>query len=148
MSDDAKQPLWTKEQIERFLAGAFPDPERSGRKFVIEALERYNVTMRLLYDDRNLRPGGTIQGPALMALADVAAYTVVFACYGDIAEGSATTSFHMDFLRKSAPEDMIVDLNLVKPGRTLAVVDFGIRAASSPKLVARGSGTYFIPARE
>ena len=148
MCDDANAPLWTKDEIEVYLTEAFPDPERTGRKFVIEALERRSVTMRLLYDDRNLRPGGTIMGPALMALGDVAAYTIVFACYGEIAKNSVTTSFYMDFLRKPGAEDMLIDLNLVKPGRTLAVVDFGIRAASSPKLVARGSGTYFVPAPE
>ena len=148
MSDHENAPLWSKEQIADFLEGAFPDSDQTGRKFVIETLERRHVTMRLPYDDRNLRPGGTIMGPALMALADVAAYAVVFACYGEIGEGSVTTSFYMDFLRKPGPEDMLVDLNLVKPGRTLAVVDFGIRAASSPKLVARGSGTYFVPQPE
>lgn len=148
MSDNDTAPLWSSEQITAFLEGAFPDADRTGRKFVIESLERHRVAMRLLYDDRNLRPGGTIMGPALMALADVAAYAAVFACYGAVAEGSVTTSFYMDFLRKPGPEDMLVDLTLVKPGRTLAVVDFGIRAASSPKLVARGSGTYFVPKSE
>ena len=65
-------PKMTVAELEAFYTAHFPQIE--SRRFKIEEIKDSSLRVRLLYDDLNLRPGGTISGPALMALADSAMY--------------------------------------------------------------------------
>ena len=40
--------------------------------------------MRLHFDDKHLRPGGTISGPSMFSLADLALYVAVLAQVGRV----------------------------------------------------------------
>ena len=102
---------------------------------------------RLLVDDRHLRPGGTVSGPSMFALADCAVYAMVLARVGRKAL-AVTTSCSFDFMRKPAADaDIIAECRLLKLGRTLAVGDVLLFSEGSEAPVARSTMTYSIPPR-
>ena len=131
-----------KEELTTLLAEIFP---QVAEDFRIEALSEDNVQMRLLVQDRHLRPGGTVSGPSLFALADVSLYAMLMARVGPKAL-AVTTSASIDFMRKpAAGQDVLADCRLLKLGRVLVVGDVLMRSEGSDKVVARASMTYSIP---
>ncbi|MFN3643923.1 MAG: PaaI family thioesterase [Gemmobacter sp.] len=130
--------------LHRFMAEAFP---QVAADFRIEALAPDAITVRLLAAERHLRPGGTISGPAMFALADVSVYLAILARIGPVAL-AVTTSCSIDFMRKpAAGRDLVADARLLKLGRVLAVGDVLIRAEGTGPVVARATATYSIPPR-
>jgi uncharacterized protein (TIGR00369 family) len=130
--------------LTEFLEHEFP--QVSG-DFRIDALAADQIVVRLLVAERHLRPGGTVSGPNMFALADVAMYLALLARIGPVAL-AVTTSAHMDFMRKPAADsDLIATARLLKLGRSLAVGDVLICADGSSDVVARASMTYAIPPR-
>jgi uncharacterized protein (TIGR00369 family) len=91
-------------------------------------------------------PGGTVSGPALMGLADGAAWLAILAQIGPVAL-AVTTSLHIDFLRKPALVDIMAEGRLLKLGKSLGVVDVSMRAADHDDMVAKAQVTYSIPPR-
>jgi uncharacterized protein (TIGR00369 family) len=92
---------------------------------VDEVKENGDVRLRLPVAQAHIRPGGTISGPALMAMADGAAWASVLAHRGpDMSPVS--TSLHIDFLRKPDPEDLVADGVVLRLGRNLAVIEVSI----------------------
>ncbi|WP_428516163.1 PaaI family thioesterase [Roseovarius sp.] len=113
--------------------------------FTIDSLEEMALRVRLNVDDRHLRPGGTVSGPSIFALADVAVYMAVLSMTGREAL-AVTTSCSIDFMRKPAANtDLIADCRLLKLGRVLAVGDVLIFSDGMDQPVARASLTYSIP---
>ncbi len=132
----------TMRELEDFLAHAFP---QVGGDFVIEALDEAALRIRLKVAEQHLRPGGTVSGPAMFALADVAIYLAVLSRIGPVAL-AVTTNCSIDFLRKpAAGRDLIAEARLLKLGRTLAVGDVMIFSEGGAAPVARASLTYSIP---
>lgn len=113
--------------------------------FVIEEVAPMRVRVRLLAHERHLRPGGTVSGPAMFALADVAIYVAVLAMVGP--KGLAvTTNCAIDFMRKpAAGVDVIAEARLLKLGRALAVGDALLFSDGMASPVARAGLTYSIP---
>ena len=103
------------------------------------------VDLRLKVAERHLRPGGTVSGPSMFALADCAVYAIVLAMVGRQAL-AVTTSCAMDFMRKpEAGRDLVARCRLLKLGRVLAVGDVLIFSEGAEAPVARASMTYSIP---
>jgi uncharacterized protein (TIGR00369 family) len=128
--------------LTEFLAREFP---QVGGDFRIDALAADHIVVRLLVTERHLRPGGTVSGPNMFALADVAIYLALLARIGPVAL-AVTTSAHVDFMRKPAANtDLIATARLLKIGRSLAVGDVLICAEGSSDVVAHASMTYAIP---
>ena len=133
-----------KEELTDYLAEVFPQIRDD---FAIDDLTADTITMRLLTDDRHLRPGGTVSGPSMFALADVSVYAMVLARVGKKAL-AVTTNCSMDFMRKpESGRDLIAQCRLLKLGRVLAVGDVLMASEGSDKPVARASLTYSIPPR-
>lgn len=133
-----------KEELAEYLAEVFPQIRDD---FAIEALEEEAVTVRLLTAERHLRPGGTVSGPAMFALADVAVYAMVLARIGR-RPLAVTTSCSLDFMRKpAAGRQLIARCRLLKLGRILAVGDVLMFSDGSDQPVARATLTYSIPPR-
>jgi len=131
-----------KQELSDYLQEIFPQVMED---YVIEALEPESVTMRLLVADRHLRPGGTVSGPSMFALADVAIYAMVLSRLGRKAL-AVTTNSSLDFLRKpAAGQDLIGRGKLLKLGRSLVVGDVLMYSEGSDKVVARATMTYSIP---
>ncbi len=128
--------------LEAFLARVFPQVAESYRITRVAPME---ADVRLQVGERHLRPGGTISGPAMFELADLAMYAVVLAMIGPVAL-TVTTSAAIDFLRKpAAGQDLTGRARLLKLGRTLAVGDVLMFSDGAEAPVARASLTYAIP---
>lgn len=139
-------PLYfNKSNLTAFLTEVFPQVKDD---FVIEAVKEMEVTVRLKVQDRHLRPGGTVSGPSMFALADCSIYMAVLAMIGPEAL-AVTTNSSMDFMRKpEADKDLIAECRLLKLGRVLAVGDVLIYSEGNSKPVARASMTYSIPPKQ
>ena len=136
------EPKFTASEMMEFLNEVFPQVKDD---FAIDHLDGETVTMRLLTAERHLRPGGTVSGPSMFALADVTAYVATMAPIGREAL-AVTTNISMDFMRKPiGGVDLIAKGTLLKLGRALAVTDVLIYSEGSEKPVARASLTYSIP---
>ncbi|MDF1801441.1 PaaI family thioesterase [Thalassovita sp.] len=132
------------EDLMTFMAREFPQVNAD---FVIEDVRDMGVRVRMPIADRHLRPGGTVSGPSMFALADCSIYLAVLAMIGP--QGLAvTTNCSMDFMRKpEAGKDLIAECKLLKLGRVLAVGDVLIYSDGQAQPVARASMTYSIPPR-
>lgn len=132
----------TKEQLVAFMAAEFP---QSRCEVETVGADRATVSRRIGPDD--LRPGGTVSGPVLMAVADVALYVAILGRIG-IVPLAVTTSLTVNFLRKpSAEARIIAECTLMKTGRTLAVGEVSLYSEGSRDPVAHVVGTYAIPPR-
>ncbi|MFN5998151.1 MAG: PaaI family thioesterase [Paracoccaceae bacterium] len=115
------------------------------RDYVVERVTADGMTLRLKVSDRHLRPGATVSGPTIFALADVAMYLAILSRIGPVAL-TVTTSCAIDFLRKpAAGVDLRGEARLLKLGRSLAVGDVLVFSDGQVEPVARASLTYSIP---
>ncbi|WP_099866230.1 PaaI family thioesterase [Pararhizobium haloflavum] len=138
------KPVMRVEELERFLQDEFPQINADGQAFTIDSIEPGRAVMRLNPNQRHLRPGGTVSGPTLFTLADLAAYVVILGHIGPVAL-AVTTNLSINFLRKPADGQPLFGTGrLLKLGRRLAVVDVAITDESG-MLVAQASATYSIP---
>jgi uncharacterized protein (TIGR00369 family) len=115
-------------------------------QYQVESVTESGVCLRLPVAKAHIRPGGTISGPALMALADAVAWSAVLAQIGPVV-AAVSTSLHIDFLRKPQAIDVVADGVVIKLGRTLAVIDVAMRSSGAEELVAKAQVTYAIPAQ-
>lgn len=130
------------EALEAFLRDAFT---QVADDFALDRVEPDGLTVRLRVADRHLRPGGTVSGPSMFALADVAVYLAILSRLGPVAL-AVTTNCSIDFMRKpAAGADLLCEARLLKLGRVLAVGDCLIRSDGAEAIVARASLTYSIP---
>jgi uncharacterized protein (TIGR00369 family) len=123
--------------VESVWPGAFEAYE------VVDVGDR-TARVKLRYHDRMLRPGGTVSGPSLMALADTAMWAAVLGAVGPVAM-TVTTHLDIDFLRFVGSHDVVADARLLKLGRRLAVGDVLMTADGASEPCARASLTYSIP---
>jgi uncharacterized protein (TIGR00369 family) len=123
--------------VESVWPGAFESYE------VVDVGDR-TARVVLRYHDRMLRPGGTVSGPSLMALADTAMWAAVLGAVGPVAM-TVTTHLDVDFLRFVGPHDVVADARLLKLGKRLAVGDVLMTADGATEPCARASLTYSIP---
>lgn len=112
--------------------------------FKVEAFRDGRATIRMPFNMTFVRPGGTIAGPAMMALADCAMYAAVLSRRGE-AIMSVTSNLTIHFLRGAKPVDMIAQTELLRMGRRLAVVEVTLFSDGDPKPVAHVTGTYAMP---
>lgn len=130
------------EALNAFLAAEFPQVAAS---YHIERVAPMEADIRLMAQERHLRPGGTISGPSMFELADLAMYVVTLAMIGPVAL-AVTTNASIDFLRKpAAGRDLLARARLLKLGKVLAVGDVMIVNDGAPEVLARASLTYAIP---
>lgn len=135
------KPVMTVEDLHDLMQREFP---QMARQFDVTEVRGDGVTVRMFINDAHLRPGGTVSGPTMFALADCAFYMATLAMIGPEAL-TVTTSAQIDFMRKPAPGDLLADARILKLGKTLSVGDVMIHSVHDDKPVARASVTYSIP---
>ncbi|NWL76633.1 thioesterase [Pseudomonas taiwanensis] len=129
-----------KEAIARFIQEEFPQT-----RVVVDAVWGRSARVSQEVDESDLRPGGTVSGPTLMALADVALYVALLGEIG-IVPLAVTTSLTINFLRKpEASKRIIGECRLMKVGKTLAVGEVSLFSEGLEEPVAHVVGTYSIP---
>jgi uncharacterized protein (TIGR00369 family) len=142
----AHHPIMTRDELAAFLDREFPQIHMGGQTYFVDEVGPLSARMRMAYHERHIRPGGTISGPAMMALADLALYVAILAHIGPVAL-AVTTSLNFNFLRKPEQRDLIADCRLLKLGKRLAVGEVSILSEGSPEVVCHATGTYSIPDR-
>ncbi|MBL4928526.1 PaaI family thioesterase [Fuscibacter oryzae] len=132
----------TADELQQFLARDFG---QVAEDFTVERADGAGLCLRLRVADRHLRPGGTVSGPAMFGLADVAMYLAILARIGPVAL-AVTTNCSIDFMRKPvAGRDLLAEARVLKLGRVLAVGDVLIFSEGEGQPVARAGLTYSIP---
>ncbi len=130
----------TREELTRFLKAEFPQ-----NKCTVEQVGGRGATVRHAVGEQELRPGGTVSGPVMMSLADVALYVAILGEIG-IVPLAVTTSLTFNFMRKPAADrDLLGVCRLLKLGKTLAVGEVTIYSEGVDEPVAHAVGTYAIP---
>jgi uncharacterized protein (TIGR00369 family) len=131
-------------ELETFLHREFPQAFGSG-DITIESADGTTCLLRQAYGERMLRPGGTVSGPTLMALADFAMYVVLLSAIGPVGL-AVTTNLNINFLRKGQPgQDVLAAAKLLKLGKRLAVGEVTLLSGTSPDPIAHVTSTYSIP---
>ncbi|MEM6556559.1 MAG: PaaI family thioesterase [Pseudomonadota bacterium] len=129
------------EQVNAFYDSVFQGAGEAER--VLEIRENY-ARVRQPVDKGSLRPGGYINGPTQMAIADSAAYIAVFTRIG-IVPMALTSNLNINFMRPCIGEAVVAEAHLLKLGRTLAVISVEVRAEGSDKLSSHAVVNYSIP---
>ncbi len=137
-------PVMSIAELEAFLDREFPQIHIGGRVYSVHALDEEGATIRIDAGERHLRPGGTVSGPTLMALADLALYVAILAQIGPVGL-AVTTNLNINFLRKPPPGPLLGAAKLLKLGKRLAVGEVAIRPERGGEMVAHVTGTYSIP---
>jgi len=131
----------TIDEMHDFLARVFPEVCDD---FDILALSEAEITVRMNITEKHLRPGGTVSGPSMFTLADVAYYLATLSHIGPKAL-TVTTSCAIDFMRKPAPANLIAKARVLKLGKALSVGDVMLYSEGTDKPVAHANLTYSIP---
>lgn len=131
--------------LNTFLATDFA---QVASQYRVESAAPDRLVARLLVGDQHLRPGGTVSGPSIFALADVAIYCAILSRIGPVAL-AVTTNASIDFMRKpEAGRDLLAECRILKLGRSLAVAEALIFSEGAAQPVARCSMTYSIPPKK
>ena len=131
-----------RQELQDFLTSAFP---QVADDFLVGKVSGDGVTVALNIADKHLRPGGTVSGPSMFALVDVAMYLAILSRIGPKAL-AVTTNCSIDFMRKPASgAQMRAEARLLKLGRVLAVGDVLLFSDGVTDPVARASLTYSLP---
>ena len=134
----------TSEEMQRFFEREGLD---GGGSMRVEEVGNLTARLRLKAAPRDLRPGGTVSGASMMALADLAIYAALLGKIG-LVPLAVTTSLTMNFLRKPPLADVLAEARLLKVGKSLAFGEILIRSEGESKLVAHCTSTYSIPPAE
>jgi uncharacterized protein (TIGR00369 family) len=131
-------------ELATFLQAEFPQAFGAG-DIAIESADGEACLLRQRYSERMLRPGGTVSGPTLMALADLAMYVAILSAIGPIGL-AVTTNLNINFLRKGQPgQDVLAAARLLKLGKRLVVGEVSLMSGASPDPIAHVTATYSIP---
>jgi uncharacterized protein (TIGR00369 family) len=135
-------PRMTADEFEALAAEGVPYVGQLGVR--VERFEPGGLTVRLPYRDLLSRPGGTICGPALMALADITLYGLVLSMVGRV-ELAVTTDLNVHFLTRPPPADVIAEGRILRLGRRLAVGEVIMHSDGGRRPICHAIGTYAIP---
>lgn len=128
-------------EIHEFLDREFPQMKGA---FEVLELEPYRLKLRMKITKENLRPGGTVSGPAMFTAVDCAYYIATLSMIGPEAL-AVTTNCSVDFMRKPAQTDIIAEARVLKLGKVLSVGDVLLYSEGQDEPVAHANLTYSIP---
>ena len=129
--------------LQRFFAEEGLDGEGT---MLVEEVGPQSARVRLRAAARHLRPGGTLSGASMMALADLAIYAALLGEIG-LVPLAVTTSLAVNFLRKPPLADLLAEARLLKVGKTLAFGEILLHSEGDSRVVAHCTSTYSIPPR-
>jgi uncharacterized protein (TIGR00369 family) len=132
-------PRMSLAELEAMMDQQFPEWRRFS---VITSIGEHDITIRMPFRKDLMRAGGTISGPALMALADTAAYFVTLVHAGPV-PSAATANLDIHFLVRPQPGDITATATMLRLGRRLAVSK--VYLMSGDVLVAHATVTYALP---
>lgn len=128
--------------LSAYLEKVFPEASSFG--MTIDSLDADEIIVSMTVSSEHLRPGGTVSGPTMFALADYAAYMIILAHIGEVAL-AVTTSLNINFIRKPDPVGLRAVCRLIKLGKRLAVCEIHVHSGKNNIVVAQATATYSIP---
>ena len=143
-ADTKLKPVLDAAQVNALMAEVFPQLNGTGLDYQAIAVFPGGCHVRLNATERHLRPGNTVSGASLFALADIGGYVCVLSHAGPDAL-SVTTNLNISFMRKAEAGPVDGHCRILKLGRSLMMFDIDITAGPDNHTVAHASGTYSIP---
>lgn len=129
-------------EIVEFLQREFP---QSLEKCRIDHVAEKSSVVTYLVGDSELRPGGTVSGPTMMTVADLALYVAILAEIGVVAL-AVTNQMNINFLRKPAGhQNLRGECRLLKVGQSLVYGEVWVYSETVDEPVAHITGSYSIP---
>lgn len=138
------EPVMDADAVNAYLSTVYPQSDSFDCR--AEQIRPGEVTVAMRVTDNHLRPGGTVSGPSMFALADLAAYLLVLSHVGEVAL-AVTTNLTINFLSKPPQADLYAEGRLLKLGKRLAICEIHIHSRENDLLVAQATATYSIPPR-
>ena len=132
----------TVERFNEIIRDELPWAHEIGMR--ADAIAMGEATLRLPFGGKMVRPGGTVAGPFMMALADAAMYAVVLSVIGEV-QLAVTTSLNVNFLYRPVPADLLAEGRVLKAGKRLVVCEVTVHSEGHDEPVAHVTGTYSIP---
>ena len=148
-SDIAK--AWKPHQIDAVTAlvdSNFPQARDDFGAFIIEQLSPLAATVRLPVSDKFIRPGGSISGPTMFKLADLAAWIAILNERGPPAVDAVTANMTINFLARPSPTDLVCKARLLRLGRRLAISECQLFSAGADQMVAHATCSYAMPNKQ
>ncbi len=136
-----RQPVLSADEVAAYIDEVFP--QQAG-VYRVASVASMAAVLTQAIDARHLRPGGTVSGPTMFAIADCAFYVAVLAMIGREAL-TVTTTLTINFLRKPAATDLRAEARILKLGRTLATGDVLVYSEGVTDPVAHAAVTYAVP---
>ncbi|WP_152987296.1 PaaI family thioesterase [Pseudomonas sp. TTU2014-080ASC] len=133
----------TAEQVQKLIRAGLPMAEDIN--LMIDRLDTQGVLARVPFHSKLVRPGGTLSGPTIMALADAAMYAVVLGRLGRV-EMAVTSNLNINFLVKPRPVDLLAQASILRLSRRQAVCEVAVYSqGAEDELAAHVTGTYALP---
>ena len=128
-------------EISKKLKDIFP---QVADKYEIISLKSNYSEVKLLSNNKNLRPGNTISGPSMFELADLSFYIAIMAST-DLGDKSVTTNVSINFIKKPLLSNLLAISQIKKIGKRLVVGDVEILSEDKKQTYAQALFTYSIP---
>ena len=132
----------TPEEVQTVIRQGLPVARECG--LCVELGPHGGIRVRQPFDEKQIRPGGTISGPAMMGLADAAMYAAILARLGRV-EMAVTQNLNINFLARPKPSELVADAEIIRLGRRSAVLEVRVYSEGGDQLVAHVTGIYAIP---
>lgn len=137
-----------RNEVDALMREHFPQVADGGKSIFIDRVAPLVAELSLPESQEYLRPGGTVSGPAMVMLADVAVYVAILATLGADALQAVTTSLNVNFLKRPAAGTLHAKADLLKVGQRLVVGEVAIWSSDRADLVAHVTATYALPGRD
>ena len=132
----------TVKRFNEIIADELPWAHEIGMR--ADSIGAGTAVLRLPFAGKMVRPGGTVSGPFMMALADAAMYAAVLSVIGEV-QLAVTTNLNINFLRRPSPADLLAEASVLKAGKRLVVCDVHVHSDGHDAPVAHVTGTYSVP---
>ncbi len=130
------------QQVQRLIREWVPMAEDIDLQ--VEHIAEGEARIRIPFQERNIRPGGTVSGPIIMAAGDTAMYAAILGSLGKVAM-AVTSNLNINFMQRPEQVALIAEANILKLGKRIAFCEVGIRSEGSEELVAHVTGSYSLP---
>src|SRR5699024_188714 len=133
------------QEVEAVIHEGLPAAKEMGLS--VERIEGQEAWVRQAFQSNQIRPGGTISGPTMIALADAAMYAEVLANLNG-EKMAVTQDLHIRVLRRPQPHDLLAHSKIVQQGRRSVIMETFIYSSGDLTLpVAWVTGSYAVPSK-
>ncbi len=110
----------------------------------IQEIKPGYARIRIPFQEKCIRPGGTVSGPVMMTAGDTAMYAAILGSLGEVAM-AVTSNLNINFLQRPEQRDLIAEGTILKLGKRIAFCEVAIRSEGYEDIVAHVTGSYSLP---